>query len=103
MDYYEVRYPAADAVSAGSRLHVRVNKPERPDAFSVSASGRRLDTTLRAHRAGGDEVVAWDVFFRVGRPDARYQLGASGRWGKASAGTSGYGSTVRYFHVKTRG
>src|SRR3712207_6575141 len=66
---------------AGSTLHIRIDKPQRPDRVELVAypgldrknpapmaapigKGRRLETILRRVQRDG-KTVAWDVFFGV--------------------------------------
>ena len=110
VDVAELSYPAADSVRAGSMLHVRILKSQRPENFSISAYqkvdewgfpvGRttRLDTSLRRVVEDG-RTVAWDVFFRVGEPGRHYYLNAFGEWGN---GEGGGGDASYTFHVKTK-
>jgi hypothetical protein len=61
-------FPRADAVRAGSRLHIRTNKPERPASFRIRAykkvdqfstpigTGRLLNTTFRRVERDGKTV-----------------------------------------------
>ncbi len=106
-------------VPAGSTLHVRLYKPERPDRFWLDAypgfapsswdesAGdpvaklQRLTTTLsRVER--DDKTVAWDIFFRVREPERHYYLGAWVYWERVPGTHISYGDTGRFFHVKTR-
>ncbi len=98
------RYPSAVAVDPGNRLHIRLSENRRPDRFSLMGSqspdgrSRRIDTTLRrVERAG--KTVAWDVYFRVDRPDRHYYLGAFGVW--SDKGGRVHGDAYWQFHVKT--
>jgi hypothetical protein len=106
-DVAGLRYPAADSVRAGSTLHVRVFKTQRPERFSISAyrkvdewgfptgRTRRLESSLR--RVVQDRrTVAWDVLFRVNEPGRHYYLNAFGVW-------EGAGDASWTFHVKTKG
>ena len=84
-------FPRADVVGAGSKLHIRLNKPQRPAAFRIRAykevdrwsnpigTGRLLNTTFRRVERDG-KTVGWDVFFRVNGPNRHYYLQTSGRW-----------------------
>jgi hypothetical protein len=111
VDVAELRYPAVDSVRAGSTLHVRILKPQRPEEFSISAyrkideggfpagRTRRLGTSLRRVVEDG-QTVAWDVFFRVNEPGRHYYLDAFGDW---EVGGEGGGDASWNFHVKTRG
>jgi hypothetical protein len=107
VDVAELSYPAADSVPAGSTLHVRILKPQRPEKFSILAyrkidewgfpagRTRRLETSLRRVVEEG-QTVAWDVFFRVNQPGRHYYLDAFGVWEDA-------GDASWNLHVKTRG
>ena len=98
------KYPAAVRVDAGSRLRIRLYENERPDRVwlrsSPSPDGqwRRIDTALRRVKRDG-ERVAWDVSFRVHRPDRHYYLNVFGIWN--DAGGRAYGDAYWEFHVKT--
>jgi hypothetical protein len=105
-------FPRADLVRAGSRLHIRINKPQRPEAFRILAykvfeqgqligEGRRLDTTLRRVERDG-KTVAWNVFFCVNRPDRHYYLETLGRWERVPGTHISFGRSSENFHVKTR-
>ena len=93
-------YPARDLVMAGSRLHIKIFKAQRPDRFSIYADSRRLDTTLRRVERDG-KTVAWNVFFHVNQLNRHYYLHAYGTWSGPSADQSGSGGAVWHFHVKT--
>jgi hypothetical protein len=108
------RFPRADLVRAGSRLHIRINKPQRPETFKVYAykgfdkegmwpigKPRRLDTTLRRVERDG-KTVAWNVFIGVNRPDRHYYLETFGRWQDVPGTHISYGDALWFFHVKTR-
>lgn len=105
-------YPAGDRVEAGSRLHIKIRKPQRPDRFSIHeyrdldgdgfpvGDAQRLSTSLeRVVRDG--KTVGWDVFFNVNRPDRHYYLNASGRWNHVRGTKASSGSSSWDFHVKT--
>jgi len=106
-DMAELGSSAADSVRAGSTLHVRVLKPQRPERFSISAyrkvdewgfptgRTRRLESSLRGVVQDG-HTVAWDVLFRVNEPGRHYYLNAFGVW-------EGAGDASWTFHVKTKG
>ena len=98
------RYASAVPVGPGSRLHIRLSENRRPDRFSLMSSrspdgrSRPVDTTLgRVERDG--KTVAWDVYFRVDRPDRHHYLGAFGVW-KDNGGRV-HGDAYWQFHVKT--
>jgi hypothetical protein len=105
VDLFSSKYSAAERVSAGSRLHIRLSENRRPDRFSLqsrtSPDGRfrRVDTTLRCVERDG-KTVAWKIFFRVDRPDRHYYLDAFGIWNH-TGGREG-GNAYWQFHVKTR-
>ena len=98
------RYPSAVPVDPGSRLHIRLSENRRPDRFSLMSSqspdgrSRLVDTTLRRVERDG-ETVAWDVYFRVDRPDRHHYLGVFGVW-KDNGGRV-HGDAYWQFHVKT--
>lgn len=106
-------FPRADLVRVGSWLHVRVNKPQRPERFTIIAYPRvnqygvpdyekkqRLDAILRRVERDG-KTVAWDVFFWVNRPDRHYYLETHGRWERVPGTRISYGNESWHFHVKT--
>jgi hypothetical protein len=105
-------FPRADAVRAGSRLHIRTNKPERPAAFRIRAyrrvdqfsnpigTGRLLNTTFR-HIERDGKTVGWDVFFRVNGSNRHYYLETYGRWERVPGTHISYGNSHENFHVKT--
>jgi hypothetical protein len=106
-------FPRADTVRAGSRLHIKTNKPERPAVFRIRAyyeepeqwstpteKGRLLDTTLRRVERDG-KTVGWNVFFRVREPDRHYYLETSARWERVPDTHISYGMSHENFHVKT--
>ncbi|MDQ3913428.1 MAG: hypothetical protein M3305_16990 [Actinomycetota bacterium] len=105
-------FPRADVVRAGSTLHIRINKPQRPERFAIKAYPRldengmpegesqRLDTTLRRVERGG-ETVGWDVFFRVNDDNRHYYLESGGRWERVPGTHISYGTSHENFHVKT--
>jgi hypothetical protein len=90
-DYASYYFPKADVVPAGTRLHVRIAKPERPSSLRIDAyprvenvdpdhpewgkyvEGQRqpLGHTFRRVDRDG-KTVAWDVFFRVNEPSRHY-------------------------------
>jgi hypothetical protein len=88
-------FPRADVVRAGGGLHIRINKPRRPESFTIAAYPRldeygmlddwqsqRLGTTLKRVERDG-KTVGWDVFFRVNEDDRHYYLETRGRWERA--------------------
>jgi hypothetical protein len=110
-DTFISRYPAADLVRAGSRLHIRINKAQRPETFNLYAARkvnergwmvrpRQLNVSLQPLVEGG-QTVAWDAFFYVNRPGRHYYIRAEGFWDDAAGGQQGDASWT--FHVKTRG
>ena len=103
-----------DFLRAGTRLHIRLGKPQRPDKFMITAyggfdkgqkwpigKGRRLDTNLRRVERDG-KTVAWDVFFRVNEPDRHYYLDTFRLWESVPGTHTSYGDASYSFHVKTR-
>jgi hypothetical protein len=103
---------------AGSTLHIRIDKPQRPDRVELVAypgldrknpapsaapigKGRRLDTTLRGVQRDG-KTVAWDVFFRVSQPERHYYLDTWVVWERVPGTRISYGDLAWTFHVKTR-
>ena len=95
-------YPRAAVVGAGRKLHIRLNKAQRPDRFTIKdhETGRHLKTTLRRVQRDG-KTVAWDVYFRVNRPNHDYFLDTRGVWKHVPGTHTWYGHTVYLFHVKT--
>jgi hypothetical protein len=105
-------YPRADTVRAGSKLHIKINKPERPAAFRIRAykkvdrfsnpigTGRLLNTTFRRVERDG-ETVGWNVFFRVNEPNRNYYLKTYGRWARVPGTHISYGDESRLYHLKT--
>jgi hypothetical protein len=105
-------YPRADTVRAGSKLRIRINKPERPAAFRIRAykevdrfsnpigTGRLLDTTFgRLERDG--KTVAWNVYFRVNRSGRHYYLETRGQWARVASTHISYGHESLHYHIKT--
>jgi hypothetical protein len=105
---------ADDLLRAGTKLHIRLNKPQRPESFVVTAyegfdreqmvpigEGRRLATNLRRVERDG-KTVGWDVFFRVNQPDRHYYLAPGGTWKRVPGTHISYGDGTWFFHVKTR-
>ena len=105
-------FPRADTVRAGSRLHIKTNKPERPASFRIRAykqvgqfstpigTGRLLNTTFRRIERD-DKKVGWNVFFRVNEPNRHYYLEAGGRWERVPGTHISYGNSHENFHIKT--
>ena len=95
-------YPSAAVVGAGRKLHIRLNKAQRPDRFTIKdhETGRHLKTTLRRVQRDG-KTVAWDVYFRVNRPNHNYYLDTRGVWKHVPGTHTSYGYYVHLFHVKT--
>jgi hypothetical protein len=105
-------FPQADTVRAGSRLHIKTNKPERPASFRIRAykqvgqfstpigTGRLLNTNFRRIQRDG-QTVGWNVFFRVNEPNRHYYLETGGRWEREPGTHISYGNSHENFHVKT--
>jgi hypothetical protein len=95
-------YPRdAVLVSPGSTLHIRIGHDRRPDRVQLIEGlnwERTLDYSLKRVKRD-DETVAWDVFFRVNRPDRRYYLNNWAQWDRVPGR---HGDNGRFFHVKTR-
>jgi hypothetical protein len=116
---YVYNFPRrAVLLRAGSTLHIRIDKPQRPDRVQVVAypgldrknpaptaapigKGRRLDTTLRGVQRDG-KTVAWDVFFRVSQPERHYYLDTWVVWERVPGTRISYGDLAWTFRVKTR-
>lgn len=101
-------------VRAGSRLHLKINKPEKPAIFKVIAyrndrehpgwplgEGRSLDTTLRPMKRD-DKTVGWNAYFYVNRSDHHYLLETQGIWEEVPGTHISYGEDSMHYHVKTR-
>ncbi len=112
IDVNEILYPRTDFVEAGSRLHIRGWKSQRPQEFSIRTyrkvnglgysvgETQRLEVSLR-RVVRDDATVAWDAFFRVSEPDRHYYLSIFGIWEDEII--SGLNQDASYyFHVKTR-
>ncbi len=105
-------YPEADRVAAGSELHVRISKTQRPESFSVAAyrridehgkpsgEARLLKRSLERIVVDG-KTVAWDARFSVNRPSRDYYLIAEGHW-QDREGCNADQYAHWSFHVKTR-
>jgi hypothetical protein len=108
-------FPRSGAsLRAGTRLHIRLGKPERPEDFKITAykgfnkkakfpigKGRRLDTNLRPVERDG-KTVAWDVFFRVNEPSRHYYLDTFALWKQVPNTHISSGDATYFFHVRTR-
>jgi hypothetical protein len=115
-------FPKADEVGAGTRLHVRFAKPERPSAVAINAwpktkttpgqlpmtgkvpAGERQQlkhTFVRRVERDG-ETVGWNVFFRVKEPERQYYLVVHASWEEVPGTHSSYGDVDYAFHIKTR-
>jgi hypothetical protein len=107
--------PIADRVPAESKLRLRINKSQRPDAFDLmaypkviedqgywepSGQGRPLRTSLKPVVEDG-RTVAWDVVFYVNRPDKDYYLVSEGHWKDVHV-SGAYQWAHWSFYVKTR-
>jgi hypothetical protein len=118
-NFGEYYFPKKDEVPAGSRLHVRFDKPERPDFVAVNAWPRvedgplgdagktfagpkqRLKFILKPVKRDG-KTVKWDVFFRTNEPDRDYYLKVTLGWKKEPGSHASYGQGLYGFHVETR-
>ena len=110
-------WPRADVVQAGSRLRIRINKPQRPAIFRIEAYPRLFgggegipywdkEQTLKhssftAVKRDG-KTVAQNVTFLVKEPGRHYYLVASGRWQSVPDTHISYGRSQVLFHVRTR-
>ena len=108
-------FPRSGAsLRAGTRLHIRLGKPERPEDFTITAykgfdkeekwpigKGRRLDTNLRPVERDG-KTVAWNVFFRVNEPGRDYYLDTFALWKQVPNTHISSGDATYFFHVRTR-
>jgi len=109
------KFPRSGAsLRAGTRLHIRLGKPERPEDFTITAykgfdkgqkwpigKGRRLDTNLRPVERDG-KTVAWNVFFRVNEPGRDYYLDTFALWKQVPNTHISSGDATYFFHVRTR-
>jgi hypothetical protein len=108
-------FPRSGAsLRAGTRLNIRLGKPERPEDLKITAykgfnkkakfpigKGQRLDVNLKPVKRDG-ETVAWDAFFRVNEPNRDYYLDFFSVW-KDIPGTHVSSGDASYtFHVKTK-
>jgi hypothetical protein len=97
-------YPRnAVLVPPGSTLHIRIGHHMRPDRVQLIEGlnwGRTLDYSLKRVKRD-DETVAWDVFFRVKRPESHYYLHISADWERVPGRHISHGDNGRFFHVKT--
>jgi hypothetical protein len=106
-------FPEPQTVGAGRRLHIRLDKPQRPSAVEINAyprvgkhgypSGQRrqLQRTLRPVKKDG-ETVGWDVFFRVNRPERHYYMNVYAAWERVPGKRISYGDALYGLHVRTR-
>jgi hypothetical protein len=113
IDGFDFSYPKAEAVKAGRLLTVRLGKPQRPSTVGITAYPRldangdhaghaqQLKPTLARVERGG-KTIAWDVFFRVNRPDRHYYLDLSTAWERVPGTHDSYGDQILYLlHVRT--
>jgi hypothetical protein len=118
-DYFYDFPRRAVLVHAGSTLHIRLYKPQRPDGVQLAAypgfdegsvpgpagnpigKRQRLHTTLRPVQRD-DETVAWDVFFRVNQSERHYYLDIWVVWERVPGTHISHGDRSWTFHVKTR-
>ena len=112
---FDYSFPRANGfLGAGTRLHIRLAKPERPEVLRITAyrgfdkkrrvpigEGRDLVRTFgRVERDG--KTVGWDVFFRVNGPGRHYYLDTVGVWEEVPGTRISYGDASYSFHVRTR-
>jgi hypothetical protein len=102
MDMVLSEYPRAAIVGAGRKLHIRLNKAQRPARFTIKdhRTGRHLESTLRRVQRDG-KTVAWDAYFHVNRPGHNYYLDTRVVWKPVEGTHISYGYMVHLFHVKT--
>jgi hypothetical protein len=105
-------FPRAESVKAGTTLHIRSTKNQKPESFRITAykginemgfpigEGQRLNTTLKRVERDG-KAVAWDVFFHVNKPERHYYLETYARWERVLGTHISYGDGFWTFHVKT--
>jgi hypothetical protein len=108
-------WPNSDVVPAGSRLRIRIAKPQHPYSVRIEAY-RRLDVEGgegwpagrpqilkssfdRVERDG--KTVAWNVYFRVKEPERHYYLWVTERWAQVPGTHISYGTAAYLFHVRT--
>ena len=105
-------FPKPDEVGPGRRLHVRFDKPERPNFVEVNAwprakkhrpvgQKRELKRILKPVKQDG-RTVGWDVFFRVNEPGHHYYLRVASGWERVPGKHASYGRIAYGLHVKTR-
>jgi hypothetical protein len=105
-------FPKAVVLKKGTRLHVRIFKPERPNV-QVNSHTRKgkngmpvgpnqpLEHTFKRVERNG-ETYAWDVFFRVGQSEHNYYVVVHPLWKRVPGAHTSYGDANYAFHVKTR-
>lgn len=104
-------FPRADTVGVGSKMHIKLNKPELPATVKIKAyertdlglpvgQGRLLNTTFgRVERDG--KTTGWNVFFRVNEPERHYYLETYVRWARVPGTHISYGAESWHYHLKT--
>jgi hypothetical protein len=105
-------FPKAVVLKKGTRLHVRIFKPERPNV-KVNSHTRKgkhglpvgpnqsLEHTFKRVERDG-ETYAWDVFFRVGQSEHNYYMVVHPLWKRVPGTHISYGDAGYAFHIKTR-
>jgi hypothetical protein len=105
-------FPKAVVLNKGTRLHVRIFKPERPH-IRISSHTRKnengylvpprqeLEHTYKRVKKNG-KTYAWDVFFRVGQSKHNYFTVVHAVWNKQPGTHISYGDVDYPFHIQTR-
>jgi hypothetical protein len=93
---------------AGIGLRIRIDKSQRPQRLELHSylapngkgQRRRLDATLgRVQRDG--KTVAWNVFFRLPRPERHYYLETWAKWNAVPNARVSILDAAYTFHVRT--
>lgn len=111
-------WPAADTVKAGSKVRVRINKPEKPSTFKITAykavndtndehrpawsTAEVLSRTLTPIESNRGVIIAWNATFYVNESNRHYYITADGEWEGADAALYSFGKAQDLFHLKTR-
>ena len=111
-------WPAADTLKAGSKVRVRINKPEKPSTFKITAykavnntndqhrptwsTAEVLSRTLTSVENNRGDVIAWNATFYVNEPNRHYYISADGEWEGADAALYSFGKAQDLLHLKTR-
>ncbi len=112
---YEHNWPSAAVVKAGSRLRIKVDKPQRPTHFRIYAYKRLVAEGGEGWPAGTPQLVqhsygpvvrdgktvGWNVFFHVNESSRQYYLQVNESWDSVPNTHISYGDATMFFHVKT--